>query len=294
MLSEFIKITSSDGLIHHGLLFSPGEKTSKAIIHVHGLAGNFYENSFIPVMARAYTGRGKAFMPVNNRGHDYMSDIEKIDTARSRSVKGGGAYERFEECVFDISSSVSFLNERGISRICLQGHSTGCNKIVFYLNREPVKEAFSIALISPCDDIALMSSEKGNKFTEGLKRANSLCAQGLPGKLLEPELVFYPMSARTYLDYFTEGGAHDIFRYRDPKSPFPGLKDIQAPVFASYGTVGEYLAMKPEEALEILKTKFSSPDLLYGKTIPGASHNYAGKENELSGEILNWFEKTGF
>ena len=294
MLTEFISIKADDGAVHQGLLFKPSRDTEKGAVHVHGLAGNFYENSFIPVMAEKYAERGIAFLSCNNRGHDYMADIEKDDKSGSAFFKGGGAYERFGECPRDIDAAVRFFEKNGISRIFLQGHSTGCNKIVYSASQKKFDSVYCAALLSPCDDIALMTAEEDIKFEEGLRLAQKLVNEGKGGTLLPPETVFYPMSARTYLDYYTAGSAHDIFRYREPRSDFPGLSGLELPVLSTYGTEGEYLTISAEEAFGILKTKVRSPEILKTKTIAGAGHNYKGFEGELTETILSWLEEIQF
>lgn len=293
MKTELIRLRTGDSAVHHGLLFTPRTPSGKGIIHVHGLAGNFYENGFISAMARVYTRRGYAFLSCNNRGHDYISDIE-MDSPGGSHLKGGGAYERFEDCVYDINAAIFFLRNLGIRDICLQGHSTGCNKIVFSLSG-PCREAVrSAALLSPCDDIALMQSGLGERFPEGINAARGLVREGKSDALLPPELVFYPMSAGTYLGFYEEGCAHDIFRFRNPDAPFPGFDGISIPVFASFGEKDEYLRIDPGRALQILRRKAGSGNNVKTLVFPGADHNYLGSEEELAGAVASWLSEKGF
>lgn len=291
MLPEFVNVKADDGALHQGLLFTPRGKTEKGIIHVHGLAGNFYENSFIPVMAEEYTEKGFAFLCANNRGHDYIADIERQDGSFFR---GGGAYEIFKECVHDIRGAVKFFEAAGIRRICLQGHSTGCNKIVRAAAEGKLNAVQRAALLSPCDDIALLRGEIGVKMKEGLELARKLVKEGKGKELLPPDMVFYPMSAGVYLDYYTEGSPHDIFKYRKPDSEFPGLKSLDMPVMAAYGERDDFMTVCPEEAFRILREKLRSPEDLTTAAFPGAGHNYRGSEAELAEAVSNWLLKTGF
>ncbi len=294
MLSELVEIRAEDAAVHQGLLFTPPGKTDRIIIHVHGLAGNFYENKFIKVMAEYYTDAGYAFFPFNNRGHDYIADIQKIGSHGTSSFKGGGAYERFEECVHDLAGALGFAERKGFSRICLQGHSTGCNKIACYLLRKEHKDVERVIFMSPCDDIGLMQNDLGENFKKGLKSAEALVKKGMGGTLLDNELVFYPMSAQTYLDYYVEGSSHDIFRYREPGLPFPGLMGIRCPVLALYGTTGEYINISANEALKLLGEKMPGKTPFTGEIVRGANHNYIDRENYLAEKILSWLNRTGF
>ena len=51
MIQELIKLKTEDNIELTGLLYKPKEETKKIVVHVHGFAGNFYENSFVDFQA---------------------------------------------------------------------------------------------------------------------------------------------------------------------------------------------------------------------------------------------------
>ena len=51
MKTSLHRITTSDGIELVGLLYEPEVATKKILVHVHGMAGNFYENKFLDAIA---------------------------------------------------------------------------------------------------------------------------------------------------------------------------------------------------------------------------------------------------
>lgn len=47
---EFVRTRTPDNLILQGLLSEPAKKSDSVILHIHGMSGNFWENSFIKKM----------------------------------------------------------------------------------------------------------------------------------------------------------------------------------------------------------------------------------------------------
>lgn len=292
MKTEFVNLIAEDGAILHGLYFEPDKKTNAAVVHLHGLAGNFYENAFISEMATTYTNHGIAFLSFNNRGHDYISDIA-VEEGRSRDdFKGGGAYERFSDCILDLDTALNLMKERGISKICLQGHSSGCNKAVFALSQKKYDEVVCVALLSPCDDIGIMQSFLGEKFKEGLEQARNLVGSDQSETLVDADKALYPMCARTYLDYYEDGSDQDVFPYRDAEASFDAMNCVRVPVFVTFGTKGDYINDTPEKTFEILHAKVASNNQITTKAIDGASHSYAEKEEVLLTELITWMKVT--
>lgn len=75
MKTELVRFKTSDGLTLEGLLFLPNKKTNKIIVHVHGSAGNFYENVFIDNFSKVYTDNGYALLTFINRGAEYQREM---------------------------------------------------------------------------------------------------------------------------------------------------------------------------------------------------------------------------
>ena len=147
MKQELVRINSIDGIEQVGILYAPNNITNKIVIHVHGLNGNFYENKFLDILAETYTNKNYAFLTFNNRGKDYISEFSKGDT----SIIIGGSLERFKDCLLDIEGVIKWAKEKGYSEITLEGHSYGCNKVLYYYNKKKDDSINKIVLLAPCD-----------------------------------------------------------------------------------------------------------------------------------------------
>ena len=132
MNQELIRPHSKDGIQLPGLLYTPNVPTNKIVIHIHGMSGNFYEDEFNDNLARVYTNNGYAFLPFNNRGMNYITEMHK----ENEFVIKGSSYELFEDCVLDIEGIVNWVKEKGYNHIVLEGHSYGCNKAVYYYTQK--------------------------------------------------------------------------------------------------------------------------------------------------------------
>ena len=147
MKQELVRINSMDEIEQPGILYIPDKTTDKIVIHVHGLNGNFYENRFLDTLAKSYTDKGYAFLTFNNRGKDFIAELLKGDGF----TVIGGSLERFKDCILDIEGVVSWVKQKGYKEITLEGHSYGCNKVLYYYNKKKEDCINKIVLLAPCD-----------------------------------------------------------------------------------------------------------------------------------------------
>jgi alpha-beta hydrolase superfamily lysophospholipase len=286
---EFVRIFTEDGIELHGLFFEPEKKKNIVILHIHGLAGNFYENRFIDYIAEILTKEGYAFLTVNTRGHDYISDfIKKVDSTLTY-VQIGAAHEIFEECIYDIKSWIDFLGQRGYPLTILEGHSTGAIKVAFYLSQTQDKRVKGLILMSPSDDIGLQKELLKEKFEEALIVAKEMIKEGKSEELMPKEFFGYPIDAKTYLNMFGPGTKIGIFNFHDTHARFEELSKIQCPILTFYGTIKEAVVNNEvEKALSIIKRKTISAPRCDVKLIKDAPHNYLNHENEVAKIIRDW------
>ena len=287
MKTTFVRFDSIDNIELQGLYFLPDIKeVTSAIVHIHGLAGNFYENSFIDHMAQQYTNNGYAFLSFNNRGHDYINDVVRNEDGKLVSIQCGAAYEEFTECTFDIDGAVNFMRKKGITSIFLQGHSSGCNKIVYHLSQKKNTDIKGAILLSPCDDIGLHMESVKNNYETLMATAQKYIKEGNENEIM-PDGTFYsyPLSARTYFSSFKIGSPMDVFHYRDTEDAFSQLNEIKIPLLVTFGNNGEFLSQPFNFVNEKVFKKLNN---ISAFEVDGAPHNYANKEEVLIKIILNW------
>lgn len=282
MKQELVRINSIDGIEQVGILYAPNNITNKIVIHVHGLNGNFYENKFLDTLAKTYTNKNYAFLTFNNRGKDYISEFSKGDT----SIIIGGSLERFKDCLLDIEGVINWVKEKGYSEITLEGHSYGCNKVLYYYNKKKDDSINKIVLLAPCD----IPSE-GKKF---LSKSEYETAKEDATKFVkerkEQELIDFSVMANgkiaagTYYYDFLPGGENDFIRYSDGENgKSPILNSINIPVLIIFGNIDECVLTQPIEIVKkYLENNISNCKI---EVINGADHSYTNKYEEL-GKVI--------
>ena len=291
MKGEICSTVTADGLELHGFIALPdGRFPDTAVLHIHGIAGNYYENRFIENVGEAVVGSGHGFLTANTRGRDYLADFifEKPDgTKEYRQI--GAIHEVFGDCVEDIAAWIAYLRSRGIDRVILQGHSHGALKVTYYLYSEADPGVVGLILLSPSDDFGCQRERLGEKFDEALRVARSMVGKGRSGDLMPAQYFHYPVSAATYLDVFDENTKVRMFDLsRADGQGFPELESIRVPVLTLVGSVDEAFLGTPEEYLALVKAALVNCPGFVGEVIRGAPHNYLDFEKELALLIEKW------
>lgn len=284
MNQELVRINSIDGIEQVGILYTPNDITDKIVIHVHGLNGNFYENKFLDILSKVYTDKKYAFLTFNNRGKDYISEFTRGD----ESVIIGGSLERFKECLLDIQGVINWVREKGYKEIILEGHSYGCNKVLYYYNNTKDNSIKKIVLLAPCD---ITFEAKKFLSEEEYKKAKEESTR-LVNENKEKELIDFSImangkiSAGTYYYDFLPGGENDFIRYSDGKNGESTiLNSIDIPVLIVFGNVDECVLTQPIDIVEsYLNNNISNCNI---QIIDGANHSYTGKYEELGQIIRN-------
>lgn len=272
---ELVRINSIDGIEQPGILYTPDEVTEKIVIHVHGLDGNFYENRFIDKLAESCVEKKYAFLTFNNRGRDFDTELLKGNEV----VYIGATKERFKDCILDIEGVLNWVKERGYKEIVLEGHSYGCNKILYYYSNKKDHSIKKLILLSPCDVISAVVQGLSEEKKEEIKKE-------LPKLIREKKenetvdfAVIPNMTAGTFCDYLP-GGENDIIRYadgEDGKSEI--LNSIDIPTLVIFGDNDDVVLTQP---IYVVK-KYLSNNLMNCniQVIEGADHLFTDKYDEL-------------
>ena len=282
MKQELVRINSIDNIEQPGILYSPNNDTNKIVIHVHGLNGNFYENRFIDILAKSYTDNNYAFLTFSNRGRDFITELLKGNDFTII----GGSLERFKDCILDIDGIVNWTKNKGYNEIILEGHSYGCNKVLYYYNHKKSDNIKKIVLLAPCD----IPSE-GKKFLskEEYEKTKSdstrLVREGKESVLIDfPVMANGKIAAGTYYYDFLPGGENDFFRYNDGvngKSEI--LNSIDIPTLIIFGDVDECVLTQPIDIVkEYLTNNINDCNI---QIIEGADHLYSGRYEAL-GKVI--------
>lgn len=291
MKAELVRIEASDGLELVGLYAAPeGAVARRAILHTHGLAGNFYENRFIANVCDAALAKGLAFLVTNNRGHDYRSDNLRGRGTDTTYEAGGSTVDIFEDCVHDLAGCAGFLSERGHEQIYFEGHSLGCCKTVYYLSEVGDPRCVGLILISPPEMFGLQDSRADGELEELLRKARALIADGKGDVVVEVGRSV-PYTAATFVSMFGDPSATDIFPLRlGREGDFRRLASIESPILVTYGDVEEAVNIPVEEAAALMKEMATGSPRVEALVVHGGNHVYWGHEDELAGAIAAFVE----
>lgn len=278
MKQKLVRINSIDGIELPGILYNPIKDTKRIIIHVHGLSGSFYENKFLDILAQTYTDKDYAFLTFNNRGTGFISELIKENDFQTI----GGCFERFEDCILDIQGIVNWVKEKGYSEIILQGHSYGCNKVLYYYSQSKSENIKKLILLAPCDIpsecIKFLSKEE---YETAKKTSTKLVKEGKEKELIDFSVMANgKIAAGTYYYNFLPGGVNDFIKYVDGvNGKSKVLNSIDIPVLIVFGDIDECVLTEPIEVVqEYLKNNIKDSNV---QVIRGANHSYINCFEEL-------------
>lgn len=267
-----------------GIYVTPKKKSNTALIWVHGLTSRFYSGQSLIKELSARLGKNKVgYFKFNTRGHDIVVRGQK------RHKLLGTIYERFEDCVHDIHAIIKLTKKLGYRKIILAGHSTGANKILYYLYRTNDRAVIGLALIGGLNDITAEEKRVGKKeFRNTVALAKKLHRKDPLSLFISNGFLF---TARRYLSLHTPGTAEDVFPYYNHNATWKELKSIQVPIATIIGGGDEYLDRSPKSFIETFKKNAKRTKSFSGIIIKGANHGFYGKEKELAQTIINWVRK---
>lgn len=185
--------------------------------------------------------------------------------------------------------SLLTFNNRGTNFVAelLQGHSYGCNKVIYYYNNKKDEFIKKLVLLGPCDiqeecKKYLSEEEYDNLKTESAK----LVKEGKPRQMLNFSLNGNgKISAGTYYYDFLPNTETDFIRYREGvNSKSKELNNIKLPVLVVFGDMDECVLTQDIEIVkEYLKNNIKECNI---QIIKGADYSFSDKYEEL-GEVIN-------
>lgn len=286
MKEELIRFKASDNIELVGLLYSPEIITNKIVIHVHGLTGNFYEK-YINFLAEAYVKKGYAFFAFNNRSCNYITDFIKNDNSNISVITLGATFELFEESYYDIEGAINYSKSLGYNEFVIEGHSYGCNKVIYYYSKSKENNIQKIILLAPCDHVGEAYKEFGEEYFNTLKQAKELLYNNNSNKVIDSPIYPLAFSAKTFIKDYNENTEVDIFRYRTDNYKSQILTSIKVPILIIIGSEDKdvYIYEK-NKAHRFLNDNLPDSKII---VIEGSGHTYRNKESEVADIILSEF-----
>ena len=289
-----IDFLATDGIVLNGFLYQSKEITKKVILAVHGMSSNCLKQRD-DIIAKTANEEGISYFCFNNRGSELVKYIRKNIDGKKEKMLGGTSYEDVLESYEDIVGAILKLKELGYEDIYLQGHSLGCTKIVYTYHElkededELLKSIKGIILLSLIDIPGTLRIYLRDKLATYIDLAQEKEEAGLGKELMPKDAFIHPISVKTFLRYAKNNQEIDFAQY-GKDTQLEKLNEIEVPLFMRWGNENEMILQKADELVDIVSNIIQNPekDIDY---IDGADHGYAGKEEILAKQIINFIQR---
>lgn len=232
---------------------------------------------------------GWGFAAFNNRGHDHISGmhcVDPVDPEKSTWAYGGGGYEVFEECIFDIHAGVDFLVSQGFSEVIVIGSSTGALKVIYSEGTSPHKNVVGVVLAGALSDRLGPDVDK-KQLPAQIARMEKLITEG-KGDDLQTGLSYFPMTPKRFVSLFKKDSIEEsTVDYDDAHPKMNAFSTIKKPMLVLFSGNDENLDRPAEDVQKVFNAKTQSKKYK-SIVIPGADHEFTGKEKEVVDLIVSW------
>lgn len=266
-----------------------GSKPAKiGFIFIHGLSASIFSHQDVltPILDQSTM----AFY-FNNRGHDIVSRISKQDTSETGYISelAGAAHEVFTDSSDDIAGAVNLLLSHHVTNIYLVGHSTGCQKAIYYLSLNDNQQLIKgVILICPMSDYAFnLSVESLTQLNKATKYAESLVRQDKPHQLLPLEISETMLDAQRYLSLYSANSEEEIFSYSQAHKIPTTYQKIKIPQLIILAENDDYADRPIDELQQWFRNESHSKKLTIS-ILKGSPHNLLGCEATLTSVIKTW------
>ncbi|MDP3769951.1 MAG: DUF1749 domain-containing protein [bacterium] len=283
MIPVFLtSIKTKDNLLLEGIISLPKRKTKTALIWLHGLSSHFSRSQkLIKEVITECQKNDIVYIKFNTRGHDIASRAGK-------KIIGGG-FEKFEECVHDISTMIRCARKLRCTRIFLAGHSTGANKALYYMYKRQDMAVKGLLLLGPISDRAGQMHILGEKkLARSLSIAEKLSKKN-PRTLMPIEYGLF--TARRFRSLYKAGTAEDVFPYHNPHARWKELASIRVPLAVIVGSRDQHLDRTATELINAFRCHATLTKRFQASIIKGADHSFRKKEKELAKAIIAFVKK---
>lgn len=286
--TSLVQIETTDRLLLNGFWFGPSHANTVFIL-IHGLTSNAYANHGLVL---PLVDKNTAVLTFSNRGSEKITRFKKRDRRKKKgysSVTIGEAHEVFTDCVHDIAGAVNFAKKQGAKHIILIGHSTGCQKSIYYLAmRNKQKNVDGVVLLAPMSDYAGAQKHMDSLMVEtATKYAQNLIAQDKPHELIPLEIWPLMHDAQRFISLYTSDSSEEIFCYSNPMKKPSTLQKVKIPQLILLADKDEFR----DRPMKHIAKWFSSKLLRKNAEvhiINYAPHNFFNHEKEVAEAIRSW------
>lgn len=286
--ADLIEARTADGLTLPGL-HVPARGKRGVLIWVPGLGGPFVSHlARTQRLAQALGRQGVGVAVFNTRGSYTVAHLKAKRGKKLRRIAAGEAFERFTDCTLDIDAMVRAVKVLGYKKVFLAGHSTGANKVVYYVSHSKKKVAGAV-LLGPVSDIPGLRRELGARFIRLQQAAKRLVRQGRGAELLPGSLAgTWLWSASRFVSLAMSGQPEDTFPYYEPNRAFPWVKRWRVPLLVLLGSSDEFLDRPAPAVLRAFDEQCAGLADYQSRLLRGAEHSLANRAPALARYLVRW------
>jgi pimeloyl-ACP methyl ester carboxylesterase len=282
--AHVIEIVTPKKVILNGLWFGP-KKAQNMIIFIHGLTGSLFS---MRRMVETMQNSSTAVIVFNNRGFEQVGEVTHRRGFKSEYIRAGAAHEAFTDCVDDIQGAVNFAQNAGAKGIYLAGHSTGCQKIIYYASRNPVRTRRvlnGLILFGPLSDYAIaLEQDRDGKLARSVAYARKLVRAGKSHELMPTPLgPWFVCDAQRFLSLYTPDSSEEIFTYAQPEKPPSVLRAVKVPILVLLAGADEHSKLPARKIADWFAEHLKIGDEIV--VLPRVKHSFKGAEKRVAALI---------
>jgi pimeloyl-ACP methyl ester carboxylesterase len=226
----------------------------------------------------------------NNRGFGVINKVYKDAPRTKKGYKrfyAGAAHEVFTECPDDIQGAINAAKKMGARRIFLAGHSTGCQKSIYWAKKIG-KGADGIILLAPISDYSFALKVNTGELEKATRIAKELVHKGKKHQLLPQDVWPRTEDAQRFLSLYTPDSAEEIFTYAQPKKIPRVLRSIEIPILAVFAEHDEFLDRPADDLAEWFTHQMYTGESV---VIRNTMHSFQKKEKEVAQLMVRFMKE---
>lgn len=282
--AHVIEITTPKKFVLNGLWFGPA-KPKKAIVIIHGMFSSAFSLHHI---VGTLVSNDTAVITFNNRGFETVADVRQRVGAKRKHYRAGTAHEIFTDCIDDIQGAVNVVRKAGVKEMYLAGHSTGCQKSMYWASKTGGRGVKGIVLLAPLSDYAGDGKKPAMKNAVALARA--MVKRGKKHELLPPNTWWHYASAQRLLSLYTPDSVEEIFSYSQSDKIPTTYRSVRLPILALFAGADEY-SDRPAEKLVEWFARNSRSKYFRAGIVPHVGHSFRDGETRVAQLVKKWISR---
>lgn len=267
-----VKIKTPDNITLFGLL-TESLKKDTILINIHGTASCFYIEEFEGEFANRLPEIGISTLFTNNRGNHTMESWQET----------GAAVEKFEDCLIDIDTWIEFVLQKGYTKIILQGHSLGTEKVVYYMENGKHKDkVIGVILLGFSDSFGCQMKFLQTQSIDPMIEAKELVKNGKSHQLLtniwNSHAGVLPQNANSYINFFAEDSELSKALPLRKGKDLIFYQNIKVPILGVICDTDEWLLLPIDDLVRLMRAENKLAQI---ETISETDHSFVGKQKEL-------------